>query len=211
MSTRRSILEQCIVIGALTLSLSSCAPAMQDARLLPPGTVAITPAISGSGVSDNGSEYLGQMFGATVEVGVHERVNVGGAIGRFDISDTTVGINGAAFGARIGIVRDRVAVSLPLSFNFGERIDTADTWAFHPTALFTVPAGQHVDLNPFFRVVIPMCPGCDASDVLLGFGSGVGIALHPKVTLRPEVGLLVNPGESGIVWTFGAGVSLRAR
>ena len=123
MSTRRSILEQCTVISALTLSLSSCAPAMQDARLLPPGTIAITPAISGSGVSDNGSDYLGQMFGAAVEVGVHERVNVGGAIGRFDISDTTVGINGAAFGARIGIVSHGSPIRAALLELSNDKID----------------------------------------------------------------------------------------
>jgi hypothetical protein len=68
-----------------------------------------------------------------------------------------------------------------------------------------------LDFNPFFRVVVPLCPDCDASDVLLGFGGGVGISLHRQVTLRPEAGLLINPGESGVVWTFGVGVSLRSR
>ena len=190
---------------------SACAPVMQDARLLPRGSFAVTPAISGNGFSDRGSEYLGETFGAIAEVGVHDRVNVAAAIGRFNLNDEDEGLNGAAFGARLGIVKDRVAVSLPLSFNFGDRVETSETWAFHPTALFTIPTSERVDLNPWFRVVIPMCSQCDAGDIVLGVGSGVGIAVHRLVTLRPEGGLLFKPGESGVVWTFGVGVSVRSR
>jgi hypothetical protein len=32
-----------------------------------------------------------------------------------------------------------------------------------------------------------------------------------KAVLRPEFGILMDPGESGLFWTFGFGLSLRSR
>lgn len=196
----------------LFMPSTGCAPVFGDARLLEPGGIEITPSASGSAFVDTGdAEYLVNTFAAQGQVGVHERLNLGAAYARFEDTEFAHGFNSAAFGARIGVVPDRVAVAVPFIFAFGEGIETGDSWAVHPTALFTLPIGPRVDFNPSVGLLVPFCSGCDASDFLVkvnaGFGFHLPLAMSP--TLRPETGILINPGESGVIWVFGAGVSLR--
>jgi hypothetical protein len=197
---------------AASLVASGCATTFQDARLVAPGRLEITPGFSGAGFTDEGeSEYLVNTFGAQGQVGVHERLNLGIGYARFEDEEFEEGLNGLAFGPRIGLVPDRVAVAVPFSLMFGEDVEASETWQMHPTALFTVPISARVDLNPSARLLIPFCPDCDASDILVGGSVGLGIRLPlpTATTVRPEGGFLVNPGESGVVWMFGIGVSLR--
>lgn len=195
------------ITGAIA---GGCAPVFQDARLVNPGHVQVTPSFSGAGVSDEGeSEYLVNTFAVQVQGGVSERFELGAAYARFEDVEGEGGINTLVFGPRIGVVKDRVAVAVPFSFLFGEDVEVSDTWMIHPTAIFTIPVSPRVDINPSARLVIPLCEECTTSDWLLGFNGGVGLRVNPRLTLRPEAGILVNPGESGVIWTFGFGVSIR--
>jgi len=100
---------------------------------------------------------------------------------------------------------------VPFSVSFGEGIEVRESWQMHPTALFTVPIGTDVDFNPSVRLLIPFCSECDVGDVLIGVNAGVGLRLPlaMRPTVRPETGIVINPGESGVIWVFGVGVSLR--
>jgi hypothetical protein len=74
--------------------------------------------------------------------------------------------------------------------------------------VFTSPINAHVDFNPSVRLIVPFCEGCDT---LLGFNLGFGIGSPARRTiLRPEIGFVANPGERGVIWSFGLGVSFRA-
>jgi hypothetical protein len=198
------------IIATLIASLfggAACTPVFQDARLVGPGRVQITPSISGAGVSRGGdSEYLVTTFAAQAEIGATERFSIGGGYAYFrDRSGD--GLNTAVFGPKFGVVRDRVAIGVPTSVAFGENVQTSDTWQFHPMALFTVPLGERVDFNPSARLLIPVCDGCET---LAGFNAGFGLHTASRLTVRPEFGILINPGEGGVIWTFGVGVSLGA-
>jgi hypothetical protein len=186
----------------------ACAPIFSDARMVGKGRTEITPGLSGTGITAEGeSEHVTNNFGVQALVGVHERVDLGVGYLRSQVVDEDVGVNILEFGPKFSLVRDRVAFALPIGFLFGEDVDTADSWHFYPTALFTVPAGNWVDINPAVRVLIPTCDDCE---VLLGFNLGAGIKAGGRTLLRPEFGVLVNPGEDGVVWHFGFAVSIRA-
>jgi hypothetical protein len=116
------------------------------------------------------------------------------------------GFNTIAFGPKFGLVADRVAVAVPVGFSFGEDIEVADTWQFHPTLLMTVPMHQRVDFNPAARFVIPTREG---ADTLVAVHAGFGVRTGRRLVLRPEAALVFNPGEDGVVWTVGLGASLR--
>jgi hypothetical protein len=66
---------------------------------------------------------------------------------------------------------------------------------------------DRVDLNPSARLMMPFCDGCDT---LLGFNIGVGVGLANRtIRVRPEFGIVVDPREEGVMWSFGAGLSFR--
>ena len=207
--TASRILTAAVASVVVAVSASGCAPAFNDARLIPPGQVEITPSVSGAGATADGrSEYLLNTFGVQGQVGVHERVNFGMAYARFQPREGNDGINTIAFGARIGLVKDRVAVSLPVGFAVREDVAVSDTLSMYPAVLFTAPVSRHIDLNPSVRFLIPLCRDCGIEDTLVGFNMGVGLRASPRLIIRPEVGFVVNPGESGVVWTFGVGTSV---
>jgi hypothetical protein len=207
--TGSRILTAAIASLAIAVSISGCAPAFNDARLLPPGQVEITPSVSGAGATADGrSEYLLNTFSVQGQVGVHDRVNLGLAYARFEPRDGDIGINTIAFGARIGVVKDRVAVSVPVGFAVHDDIAVSDTLSMYPAVLFTAPVSRHIDLNPSVRFLIPLCHQCGIEDTLVGFNLGAGLRASPRLIIRPEIGFVVNPGESGVVWTFGVGTSV---
>jgi hypothetical protein len=201
-STGFLIVRVSAALLALGFGVSACAPVFQDARLVEPGRVQVTPSVSGAGFTGGGdSEYVATTFAAQIEAGVMDRLSLGAAYARFQARGCG-GLNTVAFGPKIGIVTDRVALAVPASFAF----DVSDSWEFHPMALFTLPIGERTDFNPSVRLLIPACEGCET---LLGINGGFGLRLRPDLTIRPETGILFNPGERGTVWTFGLGVSVR--
>jgi hypothetical protein len=198
-------------IALLTwLAGQGCAPAFQDARLVGKGRVEVMPNVSAIGVADEGeSAHVANNFGVHVIAGVHERVDLGFGFARMQVVDEDEGVNLMGFGAKAGLVKDRVALAIPFGFAVGEGVDIGDSFQFHPAVLFTAPISPRVDFNPAVKVLISSCEGCD---VLLGFNLGLGIKTpNQRVNVRPEFALVVNPGESGVVWSFGVGVSIRSK
>jgi hypothetical protein len=66
------------LVALAGMAAPGCAPAFQDARLVGPGRVEITPSFSPTGVSADGeSEHIANNFGAHVIVGVHDRLDLG--------------------------------------------------------------------------------------------------------------------------------------
>lgn len=79
----------------------------------------------------------------------------------------------------------------------------SETFQFHPTARLTVPTGDHSELNLSGKVLIPFDQD---QDNLLAFNLGLGFG--PDLddwVLRPEAGVLINPGEDGVFWHMSLG------
>lgn len=198
-----------LTVGLAALVLTTaCAPVFSDARMLRPGQVEVTPAVSPVYVIENGdTTHVWNDFGVRALFGLSDRVNIGAGYNRTQVSlGENYGFNTVAFGPKLGVVSDRVAVALPVGVTFGEDIRVADTWQFHPTLLMTIPLSQRVDFNPAVRLLIPMRKG---PDTLVAAHAGFGIRTGRRLVLRPEAAFIFNPGEDGVVWTFGLGASLR--
>lgn len=192
----------------LILTATGCAPVFSDARLAGKGRAEITPSLSAAGISADGeSRHVVNNFGVHALYGIHDRADLFAGYMRGEIVNDDYGTNTIEFGPKFGLVRDRVAFALPVGFAFGEDLNTSDSWHFYPTGLFTLPLGANLDINPAVRVLIPTCDDCD---VLVGLNIGAGIRFdRGRTVLRPEVGVLVSPGEEGFVWHFGFAISVR--
>jgi hypothetical protein len=177
------------------------------------GRVEVTPHVSATGFTENGeSEHTGNNVGVLVIGGVHERVDVGAGLVRAQSADGDGGINLAGFGPRFGLYDrnpsgPKFALAAPIGFAFGRNVETSESLLFSPTLLATFPLSDRVDLNPSARLMVPFCDGCST---LVGFNVGVGVSpADRRIRVRPEFGIVINPAEDGVVWSFGVGVSFR--
>lgn len=63
------------------------------------------------------------------------------------------------------------------------------------------------EINTSAKAVIPL--NREDSDVLIAFNLGAGLSRNmEKWVLRPEVGILLNPGEDGYFMHFSVGLSI---
>jgi len=199
------------VVGVLVASQGCAAVSYQDAKMLGRGKVEFTPTLSRVGFYDNGdSEAIGTAYGGMIGAGVSDKVDFVAGYQRFDPKEPgTGGFNFAGLGPKFSLAKDRAAFLLPVTFAFGNDIDLSDSIQVSPTAVFSVPLGNSVTFNPGARVVWSNCDDCD---VLVGAQAGLSVPFASgKAVLRPELGILIDPGESGLIWTFGVGLSLRSR
>jgi hypothetical protein len=205
-----------VLASVLLASSTACAPVFQDARLVGKGQAEITPSVSPTfGTGGGNTEHLTNNFGVHGLVGLSDRADFGVGYGRVQIAGLGPGVGGVnvvAFGPKISLVRDRVALAIPLSFGFGSGADVSQSFELHPTAIFTAPVNPHVDVSPSIGALIPFCDGCGLDATLVRLNLGVGIRPRGgRAVVRPEFGVLLNPGEPGVIWTFGLGVSVRSK
>jgi len=200
----------CVVIVACLIAGQSCAGVTyQDARLVGKGKMEITPTVTRMGFSEGGdSETIGTAYGGMVTVGISDKADFITGYQRFKPRGFDGGSNFAGAGPKFSLVRNRLAFLVPVTFAFGDGVDVGESLQFSPTAVASLPIGDRVTFNPGVKVVVSSCEGCD---VLVGGQAGLSIRLGERAVLRPEAGVLFNPGESGFTWTFGMGLSLRPR
>jgi hypothetical protein len=178
--------------------------------MLGKGNVEFTPAVSRVGALEDGdSVALGTGYGGTIAAGAGDKVDLLAGYQRFEPRELDGGANFAGLGAKFSLSKDKAALVLPVTFMFGNDADVSQSIQVSPAAVFSMPLGKSATFNPAARVVWSNCEGCD---VLFGASAGFSIPFSGgKAVLRPEIGALKNPGEDGLLWTFGVGLSLRTR
>ena len=98
---------------------------------------------------------------------------------------------------------DWVAINVPVGFAFGEDLEVSDTWHIHPTLLLTLPISKYIEFNPSAKVLIPFQ---SEQETLVAFNLGIGVSTNlERWAIRPEIGFLYNPGESGRFLHFSLG------
>jgi hypothetical protein len=175
-----------------TLVPVGCAPVFSDfqsAKLVGPGRVELTPSASTVSVSGEDGGHVQDEYGAQVATGVVDRLDLRARYVRSE------GVNAIAFGPKLGLVKDKVALAVPVGFAFGEGLESGRTWAVHPTLLLTAPVNDRLEVNGSVKGLIPLSK--DGGDTLVAFNVGVGFGDLERWVIRPEVGFLFNPGESG--------------
>ncbi|WP_209332717.1 hypothetical protein [Lunatimonas salinarum] len=108
------------------------------------------------------------------------------------------------FTPKFRIVKDRLALLLPIYFSLEKHIER--TWVFSPGLIYGIPIGQQAEINLANSYLITL--NAENSN-LVSFN--LGIALRPVGSwmFRPETGILIHPGQPGKFWSLGVGVSKR--
>jgi hypothetical protein len=195
----------------LAVIVSACAPVfsdLQSAKLVGRGKVEVTPGFSSVSFSDDeGSEHVQNHAGLQVAAGLHDKVDLRVRYERVMVEDAE-GINVLGFGPKIQLVKGWAALYVPIGFAFGGDFDTGKTWAVHPTLLLTGQVHPSVELNWAAKYLVPLHE--EGGDNLLAFNVGLGLGPRQgRWAIRPEYGMLFNPGEDGHFNQFSVGVSIR--
>lgn len=161
----------------------------------------ISPAYPIDGAAGDYQGPAQHEFGVQVATGVAERVDLRGRYGRVE------GVNFVFFGPKFELVKDKVALAVPVGFAFGQGIESWRSWQAHPTLLFTAPVNRHVELNAAGKVPFSFSGG----NTLVAFNFGGGFGDLDRWAIRPEVGFLFDPHQSGHHYTqLSVGVTLFA-
>jgi hypothetical protein len=201
-----------IPVALLLLVLPGCMPFLADqqsARLLPEGDVEVTPSFSSVSFSAQGeTAHIQDQYGVRLGYGAADQVELRATYERIRFVGGDGGLNVIGAGIKTAIVPDVLAFYLPVGFVTGTDIQTRRTWTVAPTLLATYRAGQTFEITPSAKAIYPFA--AQDPQLFLGFHLGAGISTDLDVwALRPEVGLVVNPGDEGVSWGWTLGISVR--
>jgi hypothetical protein len=188
-----------------TLAGAGCAPVFSDfqsAKLVGRDRVEVTPSASTVSFSDTESGHVQDEFGLQLGTGVLDGMDLRAGYVR------AAGVNGVGFGPKIALVKDRLALALPVGFAFGEGVEISKTWTAHPTLLLTQPVTRRLEVNASAKGLIPLTEDWGGS--LVAFNVGLGIGDLRRWAIRPEIGVLFDPGDSGHYTQFGLGFTVFA-
>ncbi|MDH4197042.1 MAG: hypothetical protein OEW05_06530 [Candidatus Aminicenantes bacterium] len=120
-----------------------------------------------------------------------------------DMYDNSFSGHVFGFGPKFSLVKDHLAVFLPVGFAFGENIEVEETWEFHPTVLLTFPVSDAFEVNTSAKALIPFREEQNTTyAVNLGFGISQDLR---RWALRPEVGILFDTEGDGFYLHFSLG------
>jgi hypothetical protein len=204
-----------LALLALALGASACAPVfseLQSAKLLDKGRVEVTPSFSHVGLSvpDEDEGHVQDELGVQLGVGLADAVELRGRFAHVEVDGDGPSVEVFGVGPKVRLVKDRLALYVPIGRAFAdvEDADFGESWQVHPTLLFTGPVNRHLEVNASAKYLIPLNSG--ESDNLVAFNLGLGLGRDVNtLALRPEVGLLLNPGEEGHWYHFSLGLSYR--
>jgi hypothetical protein len=205
MALLHSSITPLLALACGALPFAGCAPVFSDfqsARLAGRGGLEVTPSYSSVSTSGTNGGHVQDEYGLQVATGVLDNLDLRARYVRVE------GVNVLGFGPKVSLVRDKVALALPVGFAFGGGVDSGKSWAVHPTLLLTAPVNSHVELNASTKGLIPL--SSDGGDSLLAVNVGAGLGNLEKWVIRPEVGFLFNPGKSGHYTQIGVGLTLFA-
>jgi hypothetical protein len=190
------------ILAVAITTTPGCAPPfsdLQSAKLVGMGNIEITPSVSDVSESDRYLEYEVQSeTGLQVAYGLSKRIDArlryGRIISGFE-RGSKVRWHVYAAGIKYGLLKDKLAIYVPVGFNSGADIgDDANTWEVHPTVLYTFDVDDGFELNPSFKCMLPL--NHERTDIWYAYNLGLGLSLNPdKWVLRPEIGYRFSPSS----------------
>lgn len=214
MKTRYILLKILFFLAILPLlTIESCAPVfsdLQSARLVGEGNLELTPSYSSVSFGNDGeSSSVQNHFGVQAGFGMSEKMDLRARIEYINVSNSNGGesINATVIGVgpKFQLIEDRMAAYIPIGAGFGSNIETSQSWQMQPTLLFTFPISESIEFNPSAKYLIQFA---EDAENLVAFNFGLGIGEYGRFVIRPEFGLLYNPGEDGHYSHGSIGISL---
>ncbi len=106
-------------------------------------------------------------------------------------------------GPKASLIKDGLAAYVPVGFAFGGDVDGIEEFEVQPTLLLTLPVGEYIEVNPSAKGII-------GDDFYVAFNVGLGLSSDfNKWAIRPEYGMLFNPGEEGHFGQFSIGLMFK--
>jgi hypothetical protein len=204
-----------MILGVSVVFLAYCVVPpfsdLQSAKLVGKGRIELTPGFSSVSVTAEGeSQHVQNNFGIQAGYGVSKSLDFRLRYERIQLDtgeDESYGLNVLGFGPKFSVVKDWVAIFLPVGFAFGSDVEVSKTWQFQPTLLFTVPFNKNIELNTSAKGLIWFQSGYDS---LVAFNLGFGLSSDlDKWAIRPEIGFLIDPGEKGHYMHISIGFNYR--
>ncbi len=203
-----------ILILGITFAAAACLvppfSELQSAKMAGQGRVELTPHGSLILSSQEGeTNHVQDNLGVQAALGItnfmdlrlrYEYLYHPDSGGRYDSSFSG---HVLGFGPKFSLVKNRLALFLPVGFAFGEDIEVAETWEFHPTALVTFPVSNAFEINGSAKVLIPFRKEQNTL-YAINIGLGIGQDLR-RWAVRPEVGILFDPEEEGCYFHISLG------
>lgn len=207
---RRAALFLVVVTAGTSLGCAAPFSSQQSAALVGPGEWEATPFYSATRVSsDEESGMVQGHLGVQATWGAAPWLDLQGRYEwiRLRHEDRSLHVVGA--GPKLRLVRDRLAVVAPTGVAFGTDGPARRTLQTHPGLVATLPLHPRLELNASGKALVPI--NDREVDTMVAFTLGLGAGpVRDRWVVRPEVGLLRNPGESGRFLTFTLGVSYDA-
>ncbi len=196
-----------LVLTLVTLTWS-CAPVfsdLQSARLAGKGNFEASPHFTSSSyTADSETNHVQNHYGLQLAYGISNRFDIRARyefIG-VDEDDENGGVKANVFGIgpKASLIKDRLAAFVPVGFAFGGDVDGIEEFEVQPTLLVTLPIGQYIEVNPSAKGVI-------GDEFYMAFNLGLGLSSNfDQWAIRPEYGMLFNPGEDGHYGQFSIGI-----
>jgi len=203
-----NVLGQVISLTIFILALG-CAPTfseMQSARTVGKNNIEITPTISAV-ESSQASGNVQNHYGLQAAYGLSEKLDLRVRYERIvydDENGQNIGTNILGFGPKYSFIKNKVTGYLPLGRALGN--NSENTWQLQPTLLLTqaiIDNKLNATLSP--KYLLRLCSMCDD---LVAFNIGFSISSDlNKWSVRPEYGMLFNPGSEGHFRQFSVGLS----
>lgn len=184
---------------------------MQGARLVGKKQFELTPGYSSVGMVTQDykgglANYAGLQaaYGLSDDVDLRLRYEYGWLKDSYQVDEIgDVQFNIISLGPKINIVRDRVALFLPMLLIAESLVQ------FQPTFLFTVPvAPRQVEFNPSVKYLFNVCDVCAGGMVAFNFGMAFSTDTS-RWAIRPEYGVLYDFSDSGHFSNFSLGLSFK--
>ena len=192
----------CFVVLAIDVQAQSSSE-LQSAGLVGKSQFDLTGLYTRSNNEIGPASFSQNHFGLRLGYGLMDNINL--RIGYERVSNDFEDLNLIGFGPKFPIVNGRFSFYLPLLISFGDPQFSGDDWQLHPTVLFTLPVNQNIEINPSAKWLMPL--GEDGEHLM---ALNLGAALSSDLNIwavRPEVGLLYDPGTSGRYIHFSIGLS----
>lgn len=195
--------------------LSSCTPMfseLQSARTAGQGNWEVTPGFSTVSLTGETSdakketEHSHNHVGFQAAYGITDNFDVRLRYEYLWVDDDGGQAHILGVGPKVELLENWVALYVPVGTAFGGDVDNAgDNFQIHPTMLLTAPVNNNFEVNASAKYIIPFQEGMDD---LLAFNFGLGLSTNrSSYVLRPEYGLLYNPGEEGHFSQFSVGIT----
>jgi hypothetical protein len=185
------------------VAAGGCASSYQTARIAAPGKTRVSTAASHVSFDGGGDDEGIDAIDLLVDHGLASQAEIGLRYTNYAAGDG--GGSLLSLGPKFGLVKDRVAVTIPVGVAWAN--DEIGAYIIHPRLIGSAPLSPNSEVTGSFGVLVVVPDGDDA-DSESYFGGSVGLRLSTDLdawAFHPEISFMkIEEGDS---FSIGAAIS----